>query len=110
MCIASVNCWRVAEFLASYSRVQIATMDISDGANPLIQPTYIGIILMQIVQGIQTQHKTKAGTNVSRSIRNTSKASTSSKASTADLNKSSVFGSGNLSLESVDKKIASFNW
>lgn len=64
---------------------------------------------MQTVQGIQQQSKNKIGVN-RNTIRDSNNSSTSSTTLKSNLNKSLNLGNDALSLASVDKKIASFNW
>lgn len=65
---------------------------------------------MQTVQGIEQRSKEKTGANRRNSIRDSTNSTTGSTTLKSNLTKSLNLGNDTLSLASVDKKIASFNW
>lgn len=64
---------------------------------------------MQTVQGIEQRSKEKTGAN-RNTIRDSTNSTTGSTTLKSNLTKSLNLGNDTLSLASVDKKIASFNW
>ena len=64
---------------------------------------------MKAVRGIQQRSKEKTGTS-RNTIRDSTNSATDSTTLKSNLTKSLNLGNDTLSLASVDKKIASFNW